>query len=118
MTMKKSYFKTVLVAFLIVIGLLTVKYAPTASADEQSFIDSIDAVGHYSTIYPDQTVQIGQQVCTIFDNGSDSEAAVDWVLKKYNGPGNGPNEPYYATLFAQSAAYELCPEHNGEIGQI
>lgn len=103
------------VAMLAGIGLAT---AGTASADDQGFIDRINIDGHYSTIYPNETIEIGQQVCTIFDNGGDGQAAVDWVLKKYAGPGNGPHENYYATLFAQAASIELCPEHSGVIGQI
>jgi len=57
---KKSYVKTVVAMFVLVLGVMAVKYAPLASADEQSFIRAIDAVGHYSTIYPDETVQIGE----------------------------------------------------------
>jgi hypothetical protein len=110
--MKKLFAPLVMMAGF---GLAT---AGTACADDQGFIDAIDNVGHYSTVYPDETIEIGQQVCTIFDNGGDGQAAVDWVLKRYQGPGNGPNEEYYATLFAQSAAFELCTEHNREIGPI
>ena len=91
--------------------------APVAQADEAGFIDAIDIVGHYSTIYPDETVAIGQQVCTIFDNGGDGQAATAWVLKKYNGD-DSANPEYYATLFAQAASIELCSEHSDVIGQI
>lgn len=90
--------------------------APVASADEQGFIEAIDAVGHYSTIYPDETVQVGYRVCAAFDRGGDV-AAIQEVMTAYNRD-ESPSREYYATLFAQSAAFELCPIHNGKIGPI
>ncbi|WP_197377541.1 DUF732 domain-containing protein [Mycolicibacterium baixiangningiae] len=90
--------------------------APVASASEQGFIDAIDAVGHYSTVYPDETVQVGYRVCGAFARGGDV-AAIQEVLTAYNRDDN-PDREYYAALFAQSAAYELCPQHMGEIGPI
>ena len=53
---------------------------PVAAADESGFIEAIDAVGHYSTVYPDETVQVGYRVCAAFDRGGDA-AAVQEVLK-------------------------------------
>lgn len=95
------------------IGLAT---AGSASADESGFIEAINAVGHYSTVYPNETVQVGYRVCSAFDRGGDA-AAVQEVLKAYNRDDSASRE-YYATLFAQSAAYNLCPRHRGEIGPI
>ena len=98
---------------------LAIGTAGTASADEAGFIEAIDEVGHYSTIYPQDTIAIGRQVCTIFDNGGRGPEAVAWVRQKYNGPGTqGSSENYYATLFAQAASVELCPDHRDVIGQI
>jgi hypothetical protein len=94
--------------------------APVAQADEQGFVDAIASHGHYAVGPPewinDDLVKLGYRVCEAFDRGGDT-AAVQTVLTAYNGD-TSESADYYATLFAQSAAYELCPEHNGEIGSI
>jgi hypothetical protein len=67
-------------------------------------------------VYPNETVEVGYRVCRAFDRGGDV-AAIQEVMAAYNRDDSSSRE-YYATLFAQSAAFELCPEHNGEIGPI
>lgn len=105
-----------LLTTLLALSGLALGTAATASADEASFIEAIEALDHYSTVYPDETVQVGYRVCRAFDLGGDT-AAVATVRKAYNGD-TSESANYYATLFAQYAAYQLCPEHNGEIGPI
>lgn len=95
------------------IGLLA---APVAAADEDGFIVAIESLDYYSTVYPQDTISVGYRVCGAFARGGDT-AAIAEVLRTYNGPGQS-NPEYYATLFAQYSAYELCPQHSGEIGQI
>lgn len=97
------------------LGIALATAAP-AVADESGFINAINAVGHYSTVYPSETVQVGYRVCDAFQRGGKS-AAIQQVLTEYNRD-DSANREYYATLFAQSAATELCPQHAGEIGQI
>lgn len=102
-------------AVLAVLG-IALGTAATASADESGFIEAIEALDHYSTVYPDETVQVGYRVCRAFDLGGD-QAAVATVRKAYNGD-DSEFADYHATLFAQAAAYNLCPQHGDEIGQI
>lgn len=93
--------------------------AATASASEQAFIDAIDSLDYYAIGCPgcaQDALDVGYRVCAAFDAGGDS-AAIAEVLRSYNGPGQS-NPEYHATLFAQYSAYELCPQHNGEIGPI
>ncbi|MCV7007966.1 DUF732 domain-containing protein [Mycobacterium gordonae] len=90
--------------------------AATASADEAGFIQRVQIVGHYSTVYPSETVQVGYRVCGAFSRGGKS-AAIQEVLTAYNRD-DSPNREYYATLFAQDAAFELCPQYAGLIGPI
>lgn len=90
--------------------------ASPASASESGFIDAVNAVGHYSTVYPSETIQVGYRVCGAFQRGG-SSAAIQQVLKEYNRD-DSVNREYYATLFAQSAATELCPQFAGLIGPI
>lgn len=92
--------------------------APVASASEDAFIAAIDTMDYYAIDCPgcaQEALDVGYRVCDAFD-AAGKDAAIQEVLRSYNGPGTHSN--YYATLFAQSAAYELCPQHNGEIGQI
>jgi uncharacterized protein DUF732 len=93
--------------------------APTASASEDAFIKAIDSLDYYAVDCPgcaQDALSVGYRVCKAFDAGGQS-AAVEEVLRSYNGPGES-NPEYHATLFAQYSAYELCPQHNGEIGPI
>lgn len=93
--------------------------APTAAADEQDFITAIESLGHYATTAPgtaQEALAIGYRACAAFDRGGDA-AAIQTVLDAYSGD-TSQSRNYHATLFAQQAAYNLCPEHNGEIGQI
>lgn len=106
------------------IGLLTalglaLGTAGTASASEDAFIKAIDSLDYYAIECPGcahDALDVGYKACAGFDAGGDT-AAIQAVLDSYNGPGQD-NAHYYATLFAQYSAYELCPQHNGEIGQI
>lgn len=105
-------------ALVIVLG-LSLGTSATASADEATFIDSVASLGYYAIECPGCTqdaVDVGYRACAGFDRGG-ADTAVQAVLDSYNGPGQ-KNPEYYATLFAQYAAYQLCPEHNGEIGPI
>ncbi|PRC48538.1 hypothetical protein C6A85_79335, partial [Mycobacterium sp. ITM-2017-0098] len=93
--------------------------APVAGASEDAFIAAIDSLDHYAIECPgcaQDALHVGYRVCQAFDAGGDS-AAIAEVLRSYNGP-DQTNPEYYATLFAQYSAYELCPQHNGEIGPI
>lgn len=107
-----------LVAALAAVG-IGLAAAPTASADEQGFIAAVDSLGHYATTAPgtaDEAVVVGYRACAGFDNGG-SAAAVRAVRQAYNGD-TSESADYYATLFAQQAAYNLCPQHLGAIGPI
>lgn len=98
------------------IGLAT---AGTASADEAGFIAAIDSLDHYAIECAgcaQDAVDVGYRACAAFNRGGD-QAAIRAVLDSYNADTEGSRN-YYATLFAQYAAYQLCPEHNGEIGPI
>lgn len=93
--------------------------AATASADEADFIGAVSALDYYAIDCPgcaQDAVDVGYRACAGFDRGG-SQAAVRAVLDSYNGPGQS-HADYYASLFAQAAAYNLCPEHQNEIGQI
>lgn len=93
--------------------------AAPASADEVDFIGAISALDYYAidcSGCAQDAVDVGYWACAGFDRGGSPEA-VRAVLDAYNGPGQR-NLNYYATLFAQYAASELCPEHKGEIGPI
>ena len=107
-----------LLATLLALTGLALSTPATASADEAGFISSIDSLNHYAISCPrcaQDAVDVGYRACAGFDRGS--QGAVQAVLNAYNGPGQR-NQNYYATLFAQYAASELCPEHDGEIGPI
>lgn len=98
------------------IGLAT---APVAGASEDAFVMAIDSLDHYAIECPgcaQDALDVGYRVCQAFDAGGDT-AAIQEVLTSYNSD-DSPNPEYYATLFAQYSAYELCPQHNGEIGPI
>lgn len=108
-----------LLATIVAVLSLALGTAATASADEAGFIDAIDSLDYYAIECPgcaQDAIDVGYRACAGFDRGGDN-AAIRAVLDSYNGPGQRSPE-YYATLFAQYAAYQLCPEHNGEIGPI
>ncbi|WP_197381231.1 DUF732 domain-containing protein [Mycolicibacterium mengxianglii] len=110
--------KKLFITLLAVAG-ISLGAAPAASASEQAFVDAIDSLDHYAIGCPgcaQDALEVGYRACAAFDQGGDT-AAVQAVLTSYNGPGQSSPE-YYATLFAQYAAYELCPQHNGQIGPI
>ncbi|MCV7170928.1 DUF732 domain-containing protein [Mycobacterium manitobense] len=93
--------------------------APMAGASEDGFLKAIDSLNHYAIECPgcaEDALDVGRRVCAAFDSGGEA-AAIQEVLLSYNGD-DSPNRNYYATLFAQYSAVELCPEHNGEIGPI
>ncbi|OBB05452.1 hypothetical protein A5731_02010 [Mycolicibacterium conceptionense] len=98
---------------------LGLAFAPAAVADEAGFLDGIRALDHYALDCPgcaQDAVDVGREACQAFDLGGD-QAAIAAVRKAYNSDASESAE-YYATLFAQSASFELCPEHRDEIGQI
>jgi hypothetical protein len=110
--------KKLLISALAVLG-IALGTAATASADEAGFISSIESLDHYATDCAgcaQDALSVGYKACAAFDRGGET-AAVQAVLKAYNGPGQ-QNSDYYATLFAQYAAHQLCPAHDGEIGPI
>lgn len=93
--------------------------APVASASEDGFLKAIDSLDHYAIECPgcaEDALGVGRRVCAAFDSGGEA-AAVQEVLDSYNAD-DSPKKNYYATLFAQYSAVELCPEHNGEIEPI
>ncbi|GAA2809973.1 DUF732 domain-containing protein [Mycolicibacterium pallens] len=93
--------------------------APVASASEDAFIQAISSLNYYAINCPgcaQDALNVGYRVCKTFDSGGQS-AAIQAVLKAYNGPGQS-NAEYHATLFATYAAHELCPQHDGEIAPI
>lgn len=93
--------------------------APAAGASEDAFVKAIDSLGYYAITCPgcaEDALDVGYRVCAAFGTGGET-AAIAEVLKSYNGP-DQTNPEYYATLFAQYAAYELCPQHNGKIEPI
>jgi hypothetical protein len=63
-----------------------------------------------------RTVDVGYRACSAFGRCG-KNAAVQTVLTAYNSD-TSSSASYYATLFAQYAAHDLCPEHDGEIGPI
>lgn len=110
---------TKLLTILLAVVGLALGTAATASADEAGFVSAIDSLDYYAIDCPgcaQDAIDVGYRACAGFDRGGDN-AAIQAVLDSYNGPGQS-NAQYYATLFAQYAAYQLCPEHNGEIGPI
>ncbi|WP_094287979.1 DUF732 domain-containing protein [Mycobacterium lehmannii] len=93
--------------------------AGPASASEDAFIEAIDSIDYYAVNCPEcaeEALEVGYRVCDAFDAGGGAQGAVAEVLRSYNGPGSHPG--YYAHLFAQYSAYELCPQHSDVIGQI
>ncbi len=94
--------------------------APAAlAADEAGFIAAVESLDHYATGCPgcaQEAVSVGYRACRGFDLGG-STAAVQAVKDAYNADTSEHRE-YYATLFAQYASMYLCPQHQGEIGQI
>lgn len=93
--------------------------APVASADESGFIEAIDSLGHYALEAPGtigDALDVGYRACAAFGQGG-KQAAIQTVLDAYNAD-TSESADYYATLFAQYAAFNLCPAHDGEIGPI
>lgn len=90
-----------------------------ADAREDAVVKAIDSLDHSAIECPgcaQDALDVGYRVCATFESGGDT-AAVQEVLISYHGD-NRLNRRYHATLFAQYSAYELCPQHNGESGQI
>jgi hypothetical protein len=113
MSMTKS-----LITLLAAVG-IALAGAPVATASEDAFVEAIRALEYYAIDCPgcaQDALDVGYRVCDAFDTAGKA-AAIQEVLRSYNGPGQ-KNAEYHATLFAQYSAYELCPQHNGEIGQI
>lgn len=107
----------VLISLLAVCG-LAFGTAATASADDGTFVDAIASLNHYAITCAGcdrDAINVGDKVCTAFVNGK--QAAIQAVQDSYDGPGQ-TNEEYYATLFAQFAAHDLCPKYDGQIGPV
>jgi hypothetical protein len=107
-----------LISVLAVFG-IALGTAASASADEADFIDAITSLHYYAVDCAGcarDAVDVGHKVCSAFASGGKS-AAIQAVLTAYNGPGQ-ENPEYYATLFAQYAAHDLCPNYDGQIGPI
>lgn len=101
------------------VAVLSLVLAPAAQASEQDFVDAIASLDHYAIGCPgcaQDALSVGYRACSAFSNGGES-AAIREVLRSYNSDTSSSRE-YYATLFAQYAAHELCPQHDGEIGPI
>lgn len=108
-----------LVTALVSVVAVALSTAATASADEAGFVSSIESLNHYATECAGCTkdaLDVGYKACAAFDRRGPA-AAIQAVLQAYNGPGQ-TNQKYYATLFAQYAAHQLCPQYDGQIGQI
>ncbi len=93
--------------------------APVANADEAGFLNGIRALDHYALECPrcsQDAIDVGYRACKGFDLGG-HQAAVAAVRKAYNAD-TSSSADYYATLFAQTASYQLCPQHQNEIGPI
>jgi hypothetical protein len=98
--------------------ILALSGAPVAAASEQDFVNAIASLGHYAITCEgcaQDAIAVGYKVCSAFSNGE--AAAVQAVLNSYNAD-TSSSRNYYANLFAQYAAYELCPQYNGQIGPI
>ena len=92
---------------------------PVAGASEDAFVKAIASLHHYAIECPgcaQDALNVGYRVCAAFDSGGKT-AAIQTVLNAYNRD-TSPSREYYATLFAQYSAYELCPQHDGDIGPI
>lgn len=111
--------KTTVAGTAVALAVFGLGTAPVASADEAGFLDGIRSLDHYALECDrceQDAVDVGRRACKAFDLGGD-RAAIATVRKAYNGDTSDSAE-YYATLFAQYASFELCPEHEGEIGPI
>ncbi|WP_078311282.1 MULTISPECIES: DUF732 domain-containing protein [unclassified Mycobacterium] len=105
------------IAILVFAG-LSVVLAPQSSADEAGFIAAIDSLDHYATTCAgcaQDAINVGYRACRGFDTGG-TAAAINAVKNAYDRDDNSAE--YYATLFAQYAAVQLCPQHQGKIGPI
>ena len=97
-----------------------VAFAAPASADpaltqnEMNFIGSVAPQGYSGDVY--QTVRAGYQVCSMLDRSMTHEAIERFVVDTFSD--RRPSASYYAALFSQYAAYNLCPRHIGEFGNI
>ena len=106
---------TLLITLLAVAG-IALAGAPVASAPEDAFIEAIDSLDYYAIDCPgcaQDALDVGYRVCAALDAGGKT-AAIQEVLRSYNGPGQS-NTEYHANLFVQYSAFELCPQHNGEL---
>lgn len=87
---------------------------PFLTQDELNFIGAVAPEGYGGDVYA--TVRAGHQVCSLLDQGLTHTAIQRFVVDTF---GDGrPNADYYAALFSQYAAYNLCPRRIGEFGQI
>lgn len=98
-----------LAAVAVVVGLVC---APVAQAapDEQGFVRAVEYIGFTGDVLP-----AGEQVCTLLDRGMSTEGVSRFVTDTF---GERANSGYYAVLFAQYAAYNLCPRHLGVYGPM
>lgn len=100
----------------IAIGLIG---APVAGADSYTsadldFIARVTQQGYHGD--PDRLIKTGHVVCGLLDDGASWQTVKASIIieHEYGRKSAG----YYATLFAQAAAWDYCPEHNDEFGNI
>ena len=87
---------------------------PYLTQDEINFIGAVAPQGYSGDVYG--TVRAGHQACSMLDQGLTQVAIERFVVDTFSD--RRQNASYYAALFLQYAAYNLCPRHVGEFGSI
>jgi hypothetical protein len=87
---------------------------PPLTQDEVNFISAVAPQGYSGDVYA--TVRAGHQVCSLLDQGLSHVAIQRFVVDTFSD--RRQIADYYAALFSQYSAYNLCPRHIGEFGQI
>ena len=87
---------------------------PALTDTELDFIASVAPQGYGGDVY--QTLKTGYRVCSMLDDGMSHEGIERFVVDTF-GDSRG-SARYYAALFSQYAAYNLCPRHLDQFGQI
>jgi hypothetical protein len=87
---------------------------PPLTQDEANFISAVAPQGYGGDV--GATVRAGHQVCSLLDQRLTHVAIQRFVVDTFSD--RRRDADYYAALFSQYAAYNLCPRHIGEFGQI